>query len=110
MNQKSHILKSVLSIYFVLLVSVLFAQENCFNGIDDDGDGLIDINDTEDCFCEGTSGGEIESIIPNPSFEDFSCCPTTFSQLNCATQCSQFMSYDSAGAGKTNENIVSEGR
>jgi len=69
----------------ILISGSLLGQENCTNGIDDDGDGLVDLNDTEDCFCEGSSGGEIESIIPNPSFEEMDdCCPNNYSQLYCA--------------------------
>ncbi len=54
--------------------------EICDNAIDDDGDGLIDLNDDE-CLCPVA---EPISLIPNPSFEDNSCCPTTRSQLHCA--------------------------
>lgn len=54
--------------------------EICDNGIDDDGDGKIDLND-EDCICAVL---EPESLIPNPSFEDMACCPQFRSQLNCA--------------------------
>lgn len=57
----------------------LFAQEICNNGIDDNGNGLIDLNDPE-CICNLTQA----SIIPNPSFEDTLCCPSDFSQLECA--------------------------
>ncbi len=39
-------------------------EEICDNAIDDDNDGLIDLNDS-DCACEMVS---LESIIPNPSF------------------------------------------
>lgn len=55
-------------------------DEICDNALDDDGDGLIDINDS-DCICE-----EIKpiSLIPNPSFENLDCCPDTPSQLICA--------------------------
>ena len=63
------------------LISVLSAQvEICNNGIDDDGDGLVDIND-DDCLCPEI---ELISVIPNPSFEDRNCCPVNRSQLNCA--------------------------
>ena len=55
-------------------------MEDCSNAIDDDGDGLIDINDP-DCICEILSP---ESLIPNPSFEQSTCCPTERSMLNCA--------------------------
>lgn len=52
-----------------------FGQEVCNNGLDDDLDGLIDLNDP-DCDCGGLIG--YTSLIPNPSFEDTSCCPTDF--------------------------------
>ncbi|PHN03978.1 T9SS type B sorting domain-containing protein [Flavilitoribacter nigricans] len=54
--------------------------EICDNGIDDDADGLIDLNDP-DCTCPSV---DPISLIPNPSFEDRSCCPRNRSQLNCA--------------------------
>jgi len=54
--------------------------EICDNGIDDDLDGFIDLND-EKCEC----GSELpSSLIPNPSFEDRTCCPTANEMLNCA--------------------------
>lgn len=56
------------------------AGEDCANGIDDDGDGLIDLNDP-DCDCPLL---EPVSLIPNPSFEENKCCPQTRSQLYCA--------------------------
>lgn len=55
--------------------------EICNNAIDDDGDGLIDLNDTTDCKCKLI---EPISLIPNPSFEEYTCCPQNVSQLNCA--------------------------
>jgi gliding motility-associated-like protein len=54
--------------------------EICDNGIDDDRDGLIDLNDP-DCSCDIIKP---ISYIPNPSFEDMNCCPGTRSQLDCA--------------------------
>ena len=81
--------KNFLVVLAIMMSGHLLAQENCTNGIDDDGDGLIDLNDTEDCFCEGSSEGEIQSIIPNPSFEDMDCCPTSWSQLGCASDWEQ---------------------
>ena len=54
--------------------------EDCSNGLDDDDDGLVDLNDP-DCICEVLSE---ESLIPNPSFEDITCCPTERSMLDCA--------------------------
>lgn len=66
---------------FLFLASIAIAQvEDCTNGIDDDGDMLIDINDP-DCDCPEVM---IDGLIPNPSFEDFSCCPTNENQLECA--------------------------
>ena len=59
----------------------LGAQEICNNAIDDDGDGLIDLNDEEDCLCPSSIPS---GLIPNPSFEDFICCPTQKEQLDCA--------------------------
>lgn len=69
----------------ILAFGTLNAQEICDNGIDDTGDGLIDLNDTTACACSGLSViNEIPSLIPNPSFEETSCCPNGLSQLYCA--------------------------
>lgn len=54
--------------------------EICENAVDDDADGLIDLNDP-DCTCIII---EPASLIPNPSFEDMNCCPSNRSQLDCA--------------------------
>lgn len=54
--------------------------EICDNGIDDDEDGLYDLNDPE-CDCNNV---ETTSLIPNPSFEEFVCCPDDKSQITCA--------------------------
>ncbi|RYZ51705.1 MAG: hypothetical protein EOP49_11120, partial [Sphingobacteriales bacterium] len=71
-----------LMMFLLLIVSaVVSAQEICNNGIDDDNDGKIDLNDV-DCLCGMQS---IPSIIPNPSFETFTECPSSFSQLYSAT-------------------------
>ena len=67
----------------MLLGTFLFSQptpEICDNAIDDDGDGLIDLND-RDCDCPIV---EPISLIPNPSFEDRTCCPSGRAQMNCA--------------------------
>lgn len=78
-------IRFLLSISLVIFATlVVSAQEICDNGIDDDGDGLIDMNDDE-CECAGFSSTQtVPSLIPNSSFEDHSCCPTSYSQLNCA--------------------------
>jgi len=55
-------------------------MEICDNALDDDGDGLTDLNDPQ-CAC---ALFEPTSRIPNPSFEDRDCCPQERSQLNCA--------------------------
>jgi gliding motility-associated-like protein len=73
--------KNFISILFFFISLISFSQENCNNGIDDDGDGRIDLSDT-DCVCANST---ITSIIPNPSFESYTTCPTSFSQLNVAT-------------------------
>ncbi|MEM6396910.1 MAG: gliding motility-associated C-terminal domain-containing protein [Bacteroidota bacterium] len=52
------------------------AQEICDNGLDDDNDGLFDIQDP-DCNCSGATS----SITAD--FEEFSCCPQTQNALNC---------------------------
>jgi len=65
----------------LLLSSACFSQEICNNGIDDDDDGKIDLNDP-DCLCNSTP---VPSIIPNASFENYTECPSQFSQLNYAT-------------------------
>jgi gliding motility-associated-like protein len=76
-----------LSRFFALVVLVslaftssTFSQEICDNGIDDDNDGLVDLHDP-DCDCEGFTS-YVNSIIPNPSFEDKLGCPTGFEQLD----------------------------
>ena len=75
---------------FVVLLLLFFMRsksqisspsEICNNAIDDDQDGLIDLND-EDCYCPILV---VPSLIPNPSFEDQDCCPSTHSSLHCAT-------------------------
>ena len=78
-------MKKIYLIFALIFSSgIIFSQEICNNGIDDDGDGLIDLMDTVDCSCSVTSSINVPSLIPNPSFEDHSCCPNTWSQLNCA--------------------------
>lgn len=57
-----------------------YGQEICNNGIDDNGNGLIDLNDSVDCSCTPPT----PSLIANASFESMNCCPSTFSQMNCA--------------------------
>lgn len=55
-----------------------FSQEICNNGKDDDGDGLIDLQDP-DCQCHFNVKG---NLLQNASFEDFKNCPTNYSYIN----------------------------
>ena len=72
----------LLQLSLLVTPMVIIAQvEICDNAIDDDGDGMIDLND-QDCFCMTPTP---ESLIPNPSFEEQDCCPSTRSELDCAT-------------------------
>ncbi len=76
----------------ILLPAALAAQEICNNGIDDDGDGLIDLNDP-DCPCSTLlTPPDVTSYIRNHSFEERGCCPLGFVSppytppwLDCAT-------------------------
>jgi len=75
---------ATLTVFIVLALASATAQEICNNGIDDDADGLVDLNDPQ-CECTGTSTGTPQSLIPNPSFEEMLCCPSSYSEMNCAT-------------------------
>jgi len=80
------IIRSTFLLFLALGASTLLAQENCFNALDDDGDGLFDLNDTTDCVCiNGLNIGGDVSLIPNPSFEDTDCLPQSWSELSCAS-------------------------
>jgi hypothetical protein len=48
----------------LLCIGTMCGQEICTNGVDDDNDGLIDLNDSEDCVC--TAVTNVTSLIPNP--------------------------------------------
>lgn len=60
----------------ILLVSAysLAAQEICNNGIDDDGDGLVDLHDP-DCQCHFTV---TNNLLLNGSFESYNHCPVVY--------------------------------
>jgi len=75
-------LRTALLLLTCVFLSSLRAQEICDNSIDDDADGLIDLNDTTDCAC-GLTAVPLDGILPNPSFEDYNCIPTSFSQVAC---------------------------
>lgn len=82
LKRHARLARASLGFALCLLVPVLLTSqiEICDNGLDDDNDNLIDINDP-DCPCDLI---ELVSLIPNPSFEDTNCCPGNRSQLNCA--------------------------
>lgn len=71
---------SILFLFMFVSILQINAQEICDNAIDDDNDGLIDLNDS-DCVCSDLMAS---SLIPNPSFEEMNCCPNTEAELNCA--------------------------
>lgn len=61
----------------MMFISIFgYTQEDCTNGIDDDGDGLIDLQDGGDCFCGDIMWSEVIG-----DFEDYTCCPTMFTSL-----------------------------
>ncbi|MHC0441211.1 Ig-like domain-containing protein [Flavobacterium sp. 3-210] len=68
-------MKQKLLLIFFFFSIFCYSQENCNNGIDDDGDGKIDLND-EDCICNKTA-----SILANSSFEDKTSCPYNANDL-----------------------------
>ena len=62
-------------IFIYLMVYVIcnsFSQENCNNGIDDDGDKLVDLQDPL-CQCRFRV---TDNLLRNASFESFDHCPT----------------------------------
>ncbi|SFD65295.1 T9SS type B sorting domain-containing protein [Flavobacterium phragmitis] len=71
-------MKKVFLISFILISFLSFGQENCNNGVDDDGDGKIDLND-EDCTC---SASPKTSLVDNHDFELKNDCPSTFAQFS----------------------------
>ncbi len=78
----------LISLFVVIALTGTFttqAQEICDNGIDDDLDGWVDLNDTIDCHCSGIQTLDISTIIPNHSFEDTLCCPWDFTELYCTS-------------------------
>lgn len=70
--------------FSILWMSSVYAQEICNNAIDDDADGLIDLNDG-DCICDTIVIDSVSSLIPNSSFEAYYCLPSSFGAMDCAT-------------------------
>ena len=81
-SPRTTVIRTTLLLLFSSLALVLPAQENCTNGIDDDADGLVDLNDTTDCACPDAGA---DQWLGNGSFEEMDCCPFTYSELDCAT-------------------------
>jgi gliding motility-associated-like protein len=71
-------MKYKIFLFVLFFSSICLAQENCENGIDDDGDGKIDLNDS-DCACANNT---ISSLINNYNFEQKNYCPNDFAQFN----------------------------
>lgn len=78
-------MKFFVAIFFFCFAISSNAQEICNNGIDDDGDGLIDLNDVSDCSSCIPAFNIPLSLIPNFSFENTNCCPNNDSQMSCAS-------------------------
>lgn len=81
-------MKLRLLVIFMAVGVLTHAQEICNNAIDDDFDGLIDLNDP-DCDCVV---GDPENLIQNHSFEEYDTCPEEENQLSLATGWQSFNS------------------
>ncbi len=76
-------LKKIGLLCFLTIAITGYSQEICDNAIDDDLDGLIDLQD-DDCSCGAGLNAKLNNAIPNPDFNSSSCCPTTWwNNLNC---------------------------
>ncbi len=84
MNHQRHLL---LFLSLAVASALTHAQEICDNGVDDDADGLVDLNDTVDC--DGVIIDGLSYILPNRDFEQYDCIPATYSELHCADTWSQ---------------------
>lgn len=54
---------------YLILIDGGCPVEDCANGIDDDGNGLIDLNDTDGCDCSPPPEQRDANLFPNPGFE-----------------------------------------
>lgn len=66
-------MKSILLLLLLCSSTIVYAQEKCDNGKDDDGDGLIDLQDN-DCSCKDSLPNL--NYLQNGSFEEYKTCPT----------------------------------
>ena len=72
-------MSKLLCIWGIFFIHIGYAQEICDNAIDDDNDGLIDLNDP-DCQCgPGFETVYLPNAIPNPNFDLQTCCPDNLS-------------------------------
>ena len=74
--------RGIYILFFLLFSFMAFSQEVCDNGIDDDGDGFIDLLD-DDCDCTQEISARI-SLFKNASFESYDntdCKPTKLCAL-----------------------------
>lgn len=78
-------LKSILPLLLLCHICMAQPHEDCSNAIDDDGDGWIDLQDS-DCTCDPATP---QSPFPNPSFESQNCCPHEPSGFACLSGWSQ---------------------
>lgn len=63
-------MRIILFLSYVLIAAILYAQENCTNGFDDDGDGLVDCYDNEcsgDGACEDSFFGNTIICTSDPN-------------------------------------------
>ncbi len=75
------ILRVAIVAIFGFVTVLCTAQEDCANGVDDDGDSLVDLNDP-DCSCFEVSA---DSLIAD--FEERTCCPSSFTGLGNGAEC-----------------------
>src|SRR5690242_8852802 len=74
--------KQFVCVQLLLAIScAAMAQEICNNGIDDDHDGLTDLQDP-DCQCHFVVNG---NLLQNGSFETYTHCPTIYTYDSNAT-------------------------
>lgn len=70
-------------IILICHTGILAQVEICAFGIDDFGNGLLDLKDT-DFECLGVPiPVNVSNMIPNPDFENMSCCPKAGSWMHC---------------------------
>lgn len=66
------------------LSGLSYGQEICDNGRDDDGDGLVDLRDSLDCRCPSSRSAFVPSLVPNPSLEARTGCPSGPTEMHLA--------------------------